>query len=154
MYIRYIDLPKIPNELLESKDTILRKQSLLINNYNGNPISSVVNSIQRKEVSNQLVEWLQTIFDFPVRAQYLILSTNAPIHRDPKSRPQAYNYIIHAGGDTVSTTVYDDDYKILKSLIIPELTWHCLDTGRLHGIHGIVPNDQRIVLSINYINNN
>ena len=150
MYIDYINLPDIPDELLEPCDDILRKQSLTINNHNGKSIPPFRDSIQRKEVSDQLIKWLQTVFDFPVRAQYLILSSTAPIHKDPKSRPQAYNYIINAGGDNVTTTVYSDNFTILKSLVIPEKTWHCLDTGRYHSIRGILKDQYRIVLSIDY----
>jgi hypothetical protein len=154
MYIEYIDLPNIPEELLESYTDILNKPSLLINNYSGNSIPSFVESIQRKEVSNNLIEWLQTVLEFPVRAQYLILSTTAPIHKDPKSRPQAYNYIINAGGDNVVTTIYSDNFTALKALVIPEKTWHCLDTGRFHSIQGISKDQYRIVLSIDYTGGN
>ena len=151
MYIDYIDLPNIPEELLESYTDILNKPSLPINNYSGNPLPAIMKSIQRREVSNNLIEWLQTILEFPVRAQYLILSTNAPIHKDPKRRPQAYNYIINAGGDNVVTTIYSDNFVVLKSLVIPEKTWHYLDTGRFHSVRGISKDQYRIVLSIDYV---
>ncbi len=148
MYIDYINLPKIPDELLESKAAIIAKPTAPVKNYNGAIVLS--NSITRREVSKNLIEWLQSVCNFQVNAVYLILNSNAPIHRDPRTRPQAYNYIINAGGDNVTTTVYCDNYTVLKSLVIPERTWYCLDTERLHGIHGILKGEQRIVLSINY----
>ena len=154
MYIDYIDLPNIPEELLESSDDILNKESLSVYSSEGGLLSITTkhgtNSVIRKEVSKNLIKWLQSICDFPVSARYLILNSRVPIHRDPKARPRAYNYIIDAGGGNVTTTVYDDDYTLLKSLVIPEKTWHCLDTGRLHGIEGISENRSRIVLSISY----
>jgi hypothetical protein len=156
MYIDYIDLPNIPEELLESKNDILSKETLSVNMYEGDalPISSGhehAGSITRKEVSNKLKRWLQSVCNFPVNARYLILNSSVAIHRDPKYRPRAYNYIIHAGGENVATTVYNDDFTVLKSLVIPERTWYCLDTGRLHGLDGISANESRIVLSINYL---
>lgn len=154
MYIDYINLPNIPEELLESSNDILNKETLSVNTYEGGALSIATkhgtNSITRKEVPNNLIKWLQSICDFPVSARYLILNSRVPIHRDPKTRPRAYNYIIDAGGENVTTTVYDDDYTVLKSLVIPEKTWHCLETGRLHGLEGISENRNRIVLSISY----
>ncbi len=156
MYIDYINLPNIPEELLESKNDILSKETLSVNMYEGDalPISSGhehAGTITRKEVSKNLRRWLQSICNFPVNARYLILNSSVAIHRDPKYRPRAYNYIIHAGGENVATTVYNDDFTVLKSLVIPERTWYCLDTGRLHGLDGISANESRIVLSINYL---
>jgi len=148
MYIDFIDLPSVPEELLESYDVIVSKPELRIGNYQGKIVPTV--SIQRRQVEIELVNWLQSKCQFPVFAQYLLLNSQSPIHRDPPSRPQAYNYIIHTGGTDVKTTVYNDDYSILKSIIIPERQWHCLDTGRLHSVQGIQKGLWRILLSINY----
>lgn len=148
MCINYIDLPPVPEELLESYDDIISKPELPIGNYQGKIIPMV--TIRRKEVNPELVNWLQDNCTFPVSSQYLLLNSLSPVHRDPPNRPQAYNYIIHAGGTEVTTTVYNNDYSILKSMIIPERQWHCLDTGKLHGVKGILKNRWRILLSINY----
>lgn len=158
MYIDYIDLPNIPEELLESSKDILNKETLPVNTYGGDilPVrsnSGDVSPITRKKVSINLLIWLQSICNFSVNARYLILNSSVEIHRDPKTRPRAYNYIIDAGGENVTTTVYDDDYTVLKSLVIPERTWYCLDTGRLHGLEGISEHRNRIVLSISYLGN-
>jgi hypothetical protein len=155
MYIDYINFPNVPEELLESTNDILGKETRSVNTYEGDtlPISSGhkhAGSITRKEISRDLKKWLQSVCSFPVDARYLILTSDAPIHRDPKYRPQAYNYIIQAGGNNVATTVYNDDFKILKSLVIPEKTWYCLNTEKLHGVQGILQNELRIVLSVTY----
>jgi hypothetical protein len=149
MYIDFVDLPPVPGELLESYDDIVSKPNLPVSNYQGK-VSQIV-SIQRRAITDELVIWLQSVCKFPVTsAQYLLISYQSPIHRDPPSRPQSYNYIIHAGGPIVKTTVYNDNYSILKSMVIPEKQWHCLDTGKLHGVRGILKTNWRILLSVDY----
>jgi hypothetical protein len=147
MYIDFIDLPSVPEELLESITQIMTKPTIVILSYEGKPVS--IESIQRKKVSDQLNEWLQSVCNFSVVSQYLLLNSNSPIHRDPRIRPRAYNYLLDTGGSNVITTVYDNDQTILKSMVIPSKTWYCLETGRLHGVQGIEPGRWRIVLSIN-----
>lgn len=147
MYIDYIDLPKVPEELLENPNDIINKISLDVVDKTGTVIPH--NNIQRRAISQDLNYWLKSVCNFPVIAQYLLLNDNSPIHRDPIIRPQAYNYIIVAGGSNVFTTVYDDNQHILKSICIPEKTWYCLDTERLHGVQGIEKNTWRILLSLN-----
>ena len=151
MYIDFIDLPPVPEELIESYDAIVSKPIVPVSNYQGK-VSQIV-SIQRRAITNELVIWLQSVCKFPVTpvsAQYLLISSKSSIHRDPPSRPQSYNYIIHTGGPTVKTTVYNDDYSVLKSMVIPEKQWHCLDTGKLHGVEGILKTNWRILLSVGY----
>ena len=148
MYIDFIDLPSVPEELLESYDTILAKPPLDVGNYQGKVVQ--ITSIQRRAVNEDLKNWLRSNCQFPVFAQYLLLNSDSPVHRDPPMRPQAYNYIIYPGGPSVTTTVYNNDYSILKSMIIPERQWHCLDSGKLHNVQGILKNTWRILLSVDY----
>ena len=143
MYIDLIDFPNVPDELLESPADIISKTSVTITTYKSGT------SIQRKNISKELTDWLQSVGKFTGEAQYLILNYCSPIHRDPPKRIQSYNYIICTGGPTVSTNVYDDDQNVLKSLVIPEKTWYCLDTGRLHSVRGILPNIWRVLLTVN-----
>ena len=152
MYIDFVDLPPVPEELLEPYDTILSKPHLPVSNYRGK-IAPISLRIQRRAITNELVMWLQSVCKFPVTsasAQYLLLNSESSMHRDPPSRPQSYNYIIHAGGPAVKTTVYNDNYSVLKSIVIPEKQWHCLDTGKLHGVQGILKTNWRILLSVGY----
>jgi hypothetical protein len=150
MFIDYIDLPKIPVELLEHPSDIISRGSIPI----GNPDKPgfIINPnfpIQRKLINKPLKEWLYSVFNYQVTVQYLLLNSNSSIHKDPKTRPQAYNYVIDTGGPNVVTTVYDEDKStVLKSLTVPAKTWYCLDTGRYHGVTGIEENTWRILLSI------
>jgi hypothetical protein len=150
MFIDYIDLPTIPVELLEHPSDIISKGSIPI----GHPDKPgfIINpnfSIQRKLINKPLKEWLYSVFNYKVTVQYLLLNSNSSIHKDPKTRPQAYNYVIDTGGPNVVTTVYDEDRStVLKSLTVPAKTWYCLDTGRYHGVTGIEENTWRILLSI------
>lgn len=147
MYIDFIDLPKIPEALLENPNDIINKVPLGVADTKGTVRR--YDTIQRRAISQDLNNWLKSVCNFPVVAQYLLIRDNSPVHRDPILRPQAYNYIIVAGGSNVFTTVYDDNQNILKSICIPEKTWHCLDTGRLHGVQGIEKDTWRILLSLN-----
>ena len=149
MYIDYVDLPAIPEELLESPEEIIAKPRLIIGDTLGGVVP--ISSIQRKDINSKLADWLQSVCNFSVSAQYLLLNYKSPIHRDPPrpDRSQVYNYIVQTGGTEATTNVYDDNNNILKSVVVPAKTWYCLDTHRLHGVSGIDKDTWRILLSVN-----
>ena len=134
-------LPTIPEHILESPETVINRES---------PVKS------SRDSSLELSDWLQEVFGEPIVAFYFIFGKQfnnqlgvAP-HIDRFNRRYAYNYIIHAGGTDVLTTVYDNNFQITDQKNILEKTWHRLPSNMWHSVHGVDPNDYRIVLTVNY----
>lgn len=72
-----------------------------------------------------------------------------PIHKD-WSRWYPINYVIDTGGSNVATSWYSDFHEKLESHIIEPFRWHVLDGKTFHGVEGIMPGRERILISINW----
>jgi hypothetical protein len=81
-------------------------------------------------------------------AQYQIIYSGIPIHKDMGNRKLAYNYLLATGGSKVKTVIFDDSKKVLQSEILPLKTWHSIKTDMYHGVFGLIKNTPRISLSI------
>ena len=142
-YIEYLDLPTIPEYLIESIPDIINKPP-----KNSSNVSSDYAYFKTRYVSDNLKSWLQSIFDFEIYPQYQLVYDGLPIHIDRGNRVVAYNYLLDSGGDNVRTAVYDDKYKLLQIEKIEVNRWHRINTGMLHGVHGIKPDKVRVAISI------
>jgi hypothetical protein len=142
-YIEYLDLPKIPEHLLESIQDIIIKSP-----KNFSSVATEYPYFKTRYINDDLQSWLQSIFYFKVYAQYQLIYNGLPIHIDKNNRVTAYNYLLNAGGDNVKTSIYDNNYKILQSERIDLKRWHRINTGMLHGVHGIQSNNVRVSLSL------
>jgi hypothetical protein len=125
--IEYLNLPSIPDDLIESVDSIISKTSYTF--YSKNYILH--------STSNELNDYLKTIFNFKFVSHYQIIKSEIPIHIDINDRTTACNYLLAAGGNNVVTTIYDSNHCIIQSEQIQIRKWHQLNTGKLHGVHGI-----------------
>ena len=144
-YIEYLDLPNIPEHLLEPIEVIINKPPKASRDF--------VDSypyFKKRHVSTDLHNWLQSIFDFKIDPQYQLIYDGLPIHIDTGNRIFAYNYLLDTGGDNVKTVIYDEHYNPLESKAIESKRWHRINTGMLHGVHGIPSNNVRVAVSIGY----
>jgi hypothetical protein len=116
-----------------------------------------------KTVNKELMDWLQIVFPFEFTALYTISYHTLPIHKDVGiieeacptvgDRSIAINYVVNAGGNNVTTQVYDEDQlTVLKSERISEQKWHYLTVDKFHGVTGISPYDKRFSISITVLN--
>jgi hypothetical protein len=139
-YIEYINFPSIPNELLDPIENII----------NSTRINSIVKQdfFQGRPVSNQLQDWLEKNLSFNFVAQYQIIYSGIPIHKDMGNRKLAYNYLLVLGGSNVKTVIFDDSKKILQSEILPLRTWHSIKTDMFHGVFGLQKDNPRVSLSV------
>jgi hypothetical protein len=144
-YIEYLDLPSIPEHLIESIQDIINKPPKDFSN-----VSSEYAYFKTRYVNDDLKSWLQTIFDSEIYPQYQLVYNGLPIHIDKGNRIVAYNYLLDAGGDNVRTAVYDDKYKLLQIEKIELKRWHRINTSMLHGVHGIQSNKVRVAISIGF----
>jgi len=143
-YIQYENLPSIPEELLDPIETII----------NSPRTHSVVKQdfFQGRPVSNELQDWLEKNLSFDFVVQYQIIYYGIPIHKDEGNRKLAYNYLLAQGGNKVNTVIFDDNKKLLQSVILPLKSWHSIKTDMYHGVFGLQKNNPRISLSVTPLN--
>ena len=142
-HIEYINLPNVPEHLIEPIQDIINKKP---KHYSS--VTSEYEYFKTKNVSQELKDFLQSIFDFEIYPQYQLVYDGLPIHIDKGNRVIAYNYLLDTGGDNVHTIVYDSNYKPLEIKKLELKKWHSINTSMLHGVHGIMPNRVRIAISI------
>jgi len=139
-YIKFLPLPNLPDDLLESVDDIINKprsNSIVKQDY-----------FQARPISNELQDWLGKNLPFKFIAQYQIIYLGLPIHKDEANRKLAYNYLLSLGGNNVRTIIFDEAKKMLQSEILPIKTWHSIETDMYHGVFGIQDKTPRISLSV------
>lgn len=143
-HIEYLDLPPVPERFIKTIEEIialpLKEMTDVPNAYH--------NVFNTRYVEEDLNDWLKTIFDFPMYAQYQLIYRGIPVHKDKSDRLIAYNYLLATGGENVITTIYDDNMKLLQLERLQLQRWHRIETGYFHGVHGIAVNSIRCSISI------
>ncbi len=143
-HIQYLDLPPVPVHLLKTVDEIIalppKEMTEVPDQYH--------NVFNTRFVEPELDDWLKSIFDFPMYAQYQLIYRGIPIHKDKSNRLLAYNFLLATGGDNVITTIYDDRMKLMQFEKLQLHRWHRIETGYFHGIHGIAIGSVRCSISI------
>jgi len=152
MYIKYLDFPQVPKELLESVEDIIAKPAELL------PMTpqrqkQQLEYFQNKTISDQLYHWLKGVFKFKFYAKYQVIHRGIPIHTDKGAyegdRRYAMNYLLDQGGSNVITTVYDDDQQtVLQTECLELKRWHTIQVEKFHGVEGIEPGKLRVALSV------
>jgi hypothetical protein len=141
-YIEYLNLPTIPENLIESVQDIINKPSKTSTLPTDYPF------FKTRYVNQDLEFWLQSHFEFKINPQYQLIYNGLPIHVDKGNRIIAYNYLLDAGGDNVKTAIYDEKYKPLQVETLELKRWHRINTGMLHGVHGIDSDKIRVSISV------
>jgi hypothetical protein len=139
-YIKYLPLPNLPDDLLESVEDIINKprsNSIVKQDY-----------FQARPISDELQNWLEKNLSFKFIAQYQIIYYGLPIHTDEGNRKIAYNYLLALGGSNVKTMIFDDTKKLLQSETLPLRTWHSIKTDMFHGVFGLQKDNPRVSLSV------
>lgn len=139
-YLVYLDLPEVPEYLLEPIDVIIKKPP-----KQGSRISSSYYFFQTRNVQPELSEWVNETFKSNCFAQYQIIRAGLPIHKDI-GRNVAFNYLLQPGGDFVTTGIYDDAHNLIDQECIPIKKWHQLKTNEFHCVSGILTD--RVALSV------
>jgi hypothetical protein len=142
-YIEYLNLPPVPEHLIESITDIINKPPKA---YSAVPAE--YNFFKTRDVNDDLAEWLQSIVKYKIYPQYQLIYNGLPIHIDKGNRINAYNYLLDTGGKNVKTVVYNENYKPLQIEQLELKRWHRINTGMLHGVHGIEPDKVRVAISI------
>lgn len=147
-YINYLDLPSVPEHLLDTVSSILASPN----------ISKITQRdfFQQRSANSELIQWAEENIHgvpFKFKAQYQVIGYGIPIHRDVayrggNARSLAINYILDTGGNDVRTVIYDDSKNILESQVIQPMRWHSIQVNMLHCVLGLVPGKFRVTLSL------
>ena len=131
-YYEKINLPKIPLELLDPIDKIMTFKDEfdsqgLFDDTNFNQTYAIYTAPQK------LHDYIQTLFDFPVKVNYQVIHKKLPKHKDIGIVGKKYNYLIDTGGD-VYTRWYDDNDTVLFEIKSKPFEWHALQIDIEHDI--------------------
>lgn len=146
-YYEKIDLPKIPLEVLDPLDKILT--------FN-DEFKDVWDDIAMRQtyanytVPQKLHDYIQTLFDFPVKVNYQAIHKKLPKHKDIGIVGKKYNYILDTGGD-VYTRWYNDDAVVFEIKSKP-FEWHTLQIDVEHDI--TTPSHTRLSVTVCHNANN
>lgn len=144
MNVEYLDLPKIPEELIVDIYKTIRNTPVDQRHSNKNGTDAekhgAWNSIKASET---LKRFIKTLFDFEHDVHIFVLSDDLPMHKD-NTRDTAYNYILETG-DAV-TNFHDDDGTVIETHSIKTFSWHKLDVKTNHSV--TIPNGPRVLVSV------
>lgn len=136
--IEYVNLQKIPMDLIESTEQIKNKP-------NKSTVAKDYPFFKTFHVNDDLKKFLESIFPFEIWCQYQLIFGDIIIHKDPE-RTLAYNYILDQGGDMVLTNFYSDKKNLIYSENIKLHQWVKLNTSIFHNVTGL--SATRVAISV------
>ena len=135
-YIRYINLPKIPNEILDQINFDFSSYHDKVTGHGGN--------YRWSDSHNKIInDWCQKNICKDMYWAFQLIGGNLGIHKDKPTKTK-FVYLLDTGGDNVVTEFYDEDQTtILQSEIIEPHCWHILKVDSFHCVKNIEPGKVR-----------
>lgn len=134
------NVPQVPSNLyLTNPDDIKQLDTMASIRRPTDPVPSWESGTvyTMYQAPDELVSWVQTHFDFPVKVTYQLITGQVPIHKDV-GRTKCWNYIIDAGGDDVVTRWWNDDKtKVIRAFVFPTDCWYELNVGINHDVANV-----------------
>ena len=135
-YIQYLNLPKIPNDIITQAisniPACIEKYSKPNSNY-----------IWTDFDNKNLDAWCKKNICADIYFAFQIMTGDLKIHKDIGTQIK-FCYIIEPGGDNVLTTFYgEDSLTPLDSYLIEAEKWHILKVDTYHGVTNMEPNKIR-----------
>lgn len=148
MYITYINLPTIPNNLLaEISDEFIFSQKNNAFPENDSKYDTIKNVYRSITPPKSLTQWCDENISKSIKWFVQVIGSDLPIHRDIGATIKL-NYIFNQGSDNVETTFYkDDNTTILHSEVILPYRWHVLKVDTLHRAWNLKPGNKRLSIS-------
>jgi len=127
-YIRYINLPPIPQTIIDELPIdIINYETQKNGNYHWTAShNEKLNSWCRENICNEMYFAFQ------------LMVGDLPIHKDIDTQTK-FVYILEPGGSQVYTKFWDDDENFLDEYIIESNRWHILKADTNHSVTGIEP---------------
>ena len=132
-YISYLDLPKIPDSILNSLPRKLEDYVPKRNYF----------TFHWSESHNiELDKWCKENISKDLYYAFMLTNGDLLLHKDVGTITKL-NYIIDAGGDQVYTKFYNEDKKLVREYVIEPHRWHLLKSDSYHSVNGIAKNQLR-----------
>jgi len=132
-YLRYINLPRIPEELLAEVPEDLSK-------FTKNDGPDYLRNYQWSDQFNQKINaWCQENIcaDMYWAFQFMNGDLGKHVGRETKIK---FIYLVEKGGDNVHTRFWSDDHKTeLADYVVEPHRWHILKVDKVHSVDGIPP---------------
>jgi len=143
-FLRYLNLPSIPNEYLEDVPSIIAGKDEL-----DKFVGFFIDPYQIYPITGKLKEWLLSNIPIinPTILHIHVISGELPIHKD-YARHFTMNYIIKTGGENILTPFLDDQHNLLKTYCIEPHRWHDFDGQINHTVVGPTKDNLRIAITI------
>ena len=137
-FIKYINLPPIPESLLNNIPNEISEYKVKVNYFTFNWSESnnqELNSWGRENISQDLY------------FAYMLIKGDLVLHKDVGTTLKL-NYVINPGGSRVITRFWDDNKKDIAAEyeIVPH-RWHIFKADRFHSVHGIEKNNLRLSIT-------
>lgn len=133
-YCQYLNLPKIPNEIIVKLPTELSgwKMQHSYGNYNWTPHNN-----------EEIDRWCKENICSDMYWAFQLMTGDVTPHRDIPTKTKLV-YLIDTGGAKVDTCFWDDARtEKVASYTIPKNQWHILKVDSYHSVEGIEPGKLR-----------
>ena len=138
--IRYLNLPKIPNEILDSLNYNFDQYSFKATYLNGAYKWS-------DDFSQQVDTWCKQNICDTMHWGFQFMNNDIIAHKDVGTEVKL-TYLIDTGGSNVKTNFFEDDKTTMThSFVIPTHQWHILHASRYHSVEGIESGHTRFSLT-------
>ena len=138
--IRYLNLPKIPVEILYNLNYNFDQYSFKANYLNGAYKWS-------DDFTQQIDTWCKQNICDTMHWGFQFMNNDIIAHKDVGTEVKL-TYLIDAGGANVRTNFFEDDKTtITHSFVIPTHQWHILYASRYHSVEGIESGHTRFSLT-------
>jgi hypothetical protein len=130
-YIQYLNLPKIPQEII---DTVIKDAGIHRQHHN----ASVYGSYTWSDYHTvELNSWCKANIGDDMYYGIQLMTADIDRHTDRGTKIKL-NYLIDTGGDDVITNFYDQDQEtLIESYQIEPLRWHIFKAESPHEIVNI-----------------
>ena len=143
MYLEYLDLPKLSEDLIKDVYNTINTSDKYTSQ--GNTDAENYEHFSSIDASKKLKQFTESIFNFDHITHIFVLSDDLPTHVDNLDvRSKAYNYVIESGGGR--TNIYTQDKVMIESYDINLHRWHILDVSQNHSVS--IPNPPRILITV------
>lgn len=134
-YIQYLNLPLIPQDIL---DSVPRDFDL----YQGHKNEQFKTYLWSDSHNKELNHWCQANICPDMYFGFQIITGDMQAHKDTGTLTKIV-YLIETGGDAVSTNFFDDQDNLVASYHILKHRWHVLKADTKHSVTNIQPGQVR-----------
>lgn len=135
-YIRYLNLPLIP-------DSIVENIYKTINHVDPKVVLADGNYIWSDSFNSEVDTWCKKNICDTLYFGFQMMDGHIKAHKDMGSYTKLV-YLLEPGGTDVITNFWDDDkVTLLKSYKIEPRRWHLLKADTFHSIENILPEQKR-----------